>query len=120
MAEDDSQRTEEPSGKRRDEARAEGRVPHSVEISSSAVLFAALVIASRHATGTVDALREIMRQSLLGLSRSDLTPDQIGELLHRMTTGSAAVVAPVLGATAVAALAANIAQTGFLLVPKRL
>jgi flagellar biosynthetic protein FlhB len=120
MAEDQSQRTEEPSAKRRDEARAEGRIAQSVEITSSAVLLAALIVASRQGPATVGALRDMMRRSLVGLSTNDLTPGQVAELMGRMLTECASVVAPVLAATATIALAANFAQTGFLFLPKRL
>jgi flagellar biosynthetic protein FlhB len=119
MAEDASQRTEEPSPKRREEARADGRVPQSVEVTSVSVLLTALLITSRQGPAMLSGLREMMRRNLLGLSNSDLTPAQVIDIGRHLVIDTFAIVAPILGATALVALAANFAQTGFMFVPKR-
>src|SRR5262245_9849025 len=102
MAEDADNRTEEPTPKRREEARAEGRIPQSVEITSAAVLLAALLAAWRQSGDMIGALRESMRRSLAQVSAADLTPADLAGVLHGMLQDGLAVVGPVLAVTAVA------------------
>jgi flagellar biosynthetic protein FlhB len=120
MADDQTTKTEEPTAKRREDARAEGQVPQSVEVTSAAVLMAALLMMSQRGGDAIGTLREMMRRSLLAASASDLTPAQVGQVMRGMVTDAFAVVAPVLAVTAVVGLAATVAQTGFRIVPKRL
>ena len=74
MAEDAANRTEEPTPKRREEARADGRIPQSVEITAAAVLLAALLATWRSGDAVIGGLRESMRRSLMTVSKVDLTP----------------------------------------------
>ncbi len=120
MAEDAASRTEEPTPKRREEARADGRIPQSIEITSATVLLAALLATWRSGEEAVGSLREAMRRSLLTISRADLTPASLGDVLHGMLQDISAVVVPILGATAVAGLAATVAQIGFQFHAKKL
>ncbi|MCC6850364.1 MAG: flagellar biosynthesis protein FlhB [Deltaproteobacteria bacterium] len=120
MAEDAANRTEEPTPKRREEARADGRIPQSAEITAATVLLAALLAAWRSGDAAIGSLREAMRRSLVAVSKLDLTPAQLGDVLHGMLQDVAAVVVPILAATAVAGVAATVAQIGFQLHGKRL
>jgi len=120
MADDAADKTEEPTAKRQEEARAEGRIPQSVEITSAAVLLAALLATSRSGEGAVAALRESMRRNLFAITATDLTPAALGHTLQGMLGDCVAVVAPILLATGVAGLAATIAQIGFQIHAQRL
>lgn len=120
MADDRANRTEEPTPKRREEARAEGQVPQSVEVTSAAVLMAALLVVSQRGGDAIGVLRAMMRRSLLAVSAGDLTPGQLAELLRGMVTDSVTVVGPVLAVTAVVGLAVTVAQIGLRVVPKRI
>lgn len=120
MAEDAASRTEEPTPRRREEARADGRVPQSAEITAATVLLAALVATWRSGDAAVGSLREAMRRSLGAVARLDLTPAALGDILHRMLQDVATVVVPILAATALAGLAATVAQIGFQVSGKRL
>src|SRR6185295_16220305 len=119
MAEDRTARTEEPTPKRREEARAEGQVAQSVEVTSAAVLIAALLTLSQRGPEAVGALRAMMSRGLAAASTSDLTGAQIAQVMRGMVTDSVAVVGPVLLATAVVGVLATVAQIGFQVVPKR-
>jgi flagellar biosynthesis protein FlhB len=120
MAEDAANRTEEPTPKRREEARADGRIPQSVEITSATVLLAALLATWRSGDAAIGALRESMRRSLLAVSAYDLTPAALGDVLHGMLQDILAVVSPILIATAIAGIVATVAQVGFQVHGKRL
>ena len=120
MAEDAANRTEEPTPKRREEARADGRIPQSVEITAATVLMAALLATWRSGDGMIVGLRESMRRSLLGVTKLDLTPAQIGDLLTGMLHDITGVVIPILATTAVAGFVATVAQIGLLFHGKRI
>ena len=120
MADDKETRTEEPTAKRREDARAEGQVPQSVEVTSAAVLMAALLVVSQRGGDAIGVLRAMMRRSLLAASAADLTPGQVAEVMRGILTDSMVVVGPVLAVTAVVGLAVTVAQIGLRIVPKRL
>src|SRR6266481_3475201 len=98
MAEDVHSKTEEPTPKRRDEARAEGQVPQSAEVTAAAVLFAAVFAMSNRGPALVGALREVMRR---------LASDTVG------------AVWPILAVTGTVGLVVTTAQVGFRFLPKR-
>jgi flagellar biosynthetic protein FlhB len=120
MAEDAASRTEEPTPKRREEARADGRIPQSVEITSATVLFAALLATWRSGDAAITGLRESMRRSLLAVSKLDLTPAALGDVLTGMLHDLTAVVIPILSVTAIAGFTGIVAQIGFQFHGKRL
>lgn len=120
MAEDAASRTEEPTPKRREEARADGRIPQSAEITAATVLLAALLATWRSGDAAIGSLREAMRRSLVAVTKLDLTPAQLGDVLHGLLRDVTAVVIPILTATALAGFAASVAQIGFQLSGKRL
>src|SRR6185369_7481721 len=120
MAEDAANKTEEPTPKRREEARAEGQVPQSVEVTAAAVLLTAVIAFSRQGPAMVGALREMMRRSLLAASTTDLTPVQAGTILRGMVGDAVAVTWPILAFTGAVGLAVTAAQVGFRIVPKRI
>src|SRR5690349_6649536 len=120
MAEDDASRTEEPTPKRREEARADGRIPQSIEITSATVLLASLVATWRNGDEAVGSLREAMRRSLVAITKMDLTPASLGDILTGMLHDVQAVVLPILTATAIAGFVATVAQIGFQVHAKKL
>jgi flagellar biosynthetic protein FlhB len=120
MAEDVHSKTEEPTPKRREEARAQGQVPQSVEVTAAAVLLAAVVVMSHRGPALVGALREMMRRSLLAASASDFTPAQMGEVMRQLAGDTVSTVWPILAVTGSVGLAVTIAQVGFRFLPKRI
>jgi flagellar biosynthesis protein FlhB len=120
MAEDNANRTEEPTPRRREEARADGRIPQSVEITAATVLLSALLATWRNGDVAIGSLRESMRRSLLAVGKVDLTPAALADVLSGMVHDMQAVVVPILSVTAIAGLTATVAQIGFQFHPKRL
>src|SRR5262249_17170617 len=120
MAEDVANKTEEPTPKRREEARAEGQIPQSVEVTSAAGLLTAVLVGSQHGPIMVNARREMMRRDLLAATAVDLTPAHVGQLMRGMLDDGLAVAWPVLAFTAAIGLTVTTAQVGFRLYPKRL
>jgi flagellar biosynthetic protein FlhB len=107
------ERTEQPTGKRLEQAREQGQVPRSVELSTAAVLL--LAGAGLHFMGGRLGLQlhDLMRSGL-SLSREDSLDESravgifANELMHAIIT-----CAPLLGLTLVAAFLAPIAIGGW-------
>jgi flagellar biosynthetic protein FlhB len=111
--ENGQEKTEQPSGKRIEQAREQGQVPRSIELSAAAVMLLAgggLHFMGSH-LGT--QLHDLMRAGL-SLSHEDTTDESravnifAGELMHAML-----VCAPLLGLTLAAAFLAPIAIGGW-------
>jgi flagellar biosynthetic protein FlhB len=122
MAEDrdTANRTEEPTPKRREEALAEGQVPRSIEVTSTAVLLAALVALSQSGDAAMRSLRTMMRDGLLSVNRADLTLADVSDLTQGIATSCVAVVGPVMIATLVVAIVSSALQVGLRFLPKKL
>ena len=74
MADEDlSNKTEEPTPRRREKAREEGQVAKSSEVTASAVLLTGVIAMSQWGGTTAYDLREAMRRSLTSIGHVDLT-----------------------------------------------
>ena len=115
MAEDsDLEKTEDPSPRRLEEARQRGQVARSHELVTFAVVatgFAAVIFTG---SSMLTALKQVM-VSNLHIDRATLI-DLNQMLIHLSAAGMAGLMAvlPVLGATAVAAVLASVALSGWL------
>ena len=115
MAEHDSdqERTEQPTPKRLEEARKEGQVPRSMELSTAAVLLVAGGALRMFGAGAGVSLAEVMRSALtLSTDRSLdarlAVPTLATDIVHAFVA-----CAPIFGLTLVAALAAPLALGGW-------
>jgi len=124
MAEEDlSNKTEEPTPRRREKAHEEGQVARSAEVTAATVLLTCVIAMSQWGGETSRDLREAMRRSLNGIASADLTPAQAGHALYEAGTVIVDATLPVILAMALAGLVSNIAQVGVgwypqLLLPK--
>ncbi len=117
MAENDFERTEQPTAKRLEDARKKGQVPRSPELSAAAVLLIA--------GAGLQMLGKFMGGQLLAIMRSGLSlsreqsVDETLALAGLSASMSHALLAclPLLGLTAVAAMAAPLALGGWNLSP---
>ncbi len=115
MAENDNEqeRTEKPTGKRLEKARAEGHVPRSPELTAAAVL---LVTAGalHFLGGSIGAtLLDIMKSALSVSSAEALDPSLALSAASSELSRGLLVCAPVFGLTLVAALVAPLALGGW-------
>src|SRR5581483_3538593 len=110
---DSSEKTEEPSSKRLEEARKQGQVPRSTDLNTAAVLLLAgggLRMMGGH-MGV--QLHDLMRSGL-SISREDALDEShalgimANEVMHAMLA-----CAPILGLTLIAAIAAPMAIGGW-------
>jgi flagellar biosynthesis protein FlhB len=113
MAENDMERTEQPTQKRIDEARKKGQVPRSVELNTAAVVLIAggalHLLGARLTGGMMDLMR-----SGLSLTRDQALNESLAAPMFADSVLSAIItIAPLLGLTVVAALAAPMLLGGW-------
>lgn len=109
------ERTEQPTPRRREEARRRGEVPRSAEVAAAAALLGALLGLRTCWLSLLEAARD----SILGFFQASLSwqpsvPSASQALLLGLAQ-AAQMALPAAGGAIVAALAANLGQTGFLI-----
>lgn len=121
MAADSYQeRTEQPTPKRRQEARRRGQVPRSRDLSTALVLISGLGLVAVWGPWAAGRIQDLMR-AWLGLLRPGLLqPGDLAPLLLNRGIALLGLAAPVLAGLSLASLAAATVQGGFLFAPQRL
>lgn len=115
MPEDKSKKTEKPSAKKRQEARKKGQIPKSAEVSSVAVLMAALFVIY-FTSGTIyRQLTGIMTDSFIEAGQVALGNPDFHEVLISKGRQVLIVVAPIMLAVFAAALLSNFFQVGMVI-----
>ena len=72
MAEDFGEKTEAPTPRRRQEAREQGQIARSQDLSSAALLVGAMVLLKACGPDVVAALRQLMTEGLSARTLSDV------------------------------------------------
>lgn len=120
MAEDSGDKTEAPTQRRRDEAREQGNVARSADLTASAVLVGGMVLLNWYGQNLFGAMSNVVRK-MLG-------PEWLGNVdVHSATDGVVAsismvcrAVAPLMIGMMLIAVVINIAQVGLHLTPEKL
>src|SRR5690349_15160304 len=111
MAEDFGDKTEAPTPRRREEAREQGNVARSPDLTSSALLLAGLVLLNWTGTGLLSALGTMVRDMLSGQSLAAVKTDTFGQQgVLPALIGIAKAIAPLFGGLVLVAVIANVAQ----------
>jgi flagellar biosynthetic protein FlhB len=113
-AQDDSQKTEEPTARKLSEARKKGQIAQSKEVSNFAALlgltFMVTLLAPFMALQLFGSMSRVVDQA--GLVHVDAA--STGEILFDLTLDSLLALSPVFGLCIVLALLANLGQSGLL------
>ncbi len=120
MAEDFGDKTEAPTQRRREEAREQGNVACSPDLTAAALLLGGLVLLNWTGSGLLKALAELVSQMLSQASLAAVNPDDFGRGVLWNLAGIAKALVPLLGGLVVVAIVANVAQVGFHLTPDKL
>ena len=119
MAEDsDLERTEPASPRRLDQAREQGNVPHSRELSTLAVLMASVGVIAALGVFMFRGLHRVMHNSLSFDTGDIATPAMMGRNLMEAGTDGLLLFLPLALAVVVAAIAANVLVSGWVFSPK--
>ncbi len=121
MAEDDSEKTEAATPRRKQEAREEGRVAKSADLTAALSLLAAVVLLHNFGLQLLAGMRLTVETMLTsGMASNPTRPDDItGSFAYVLRLAVAGAAPLILSITAVA-LVASVGQVGFVLTSKPL
>jgi flagellar biosynthetic protein FlhB len=120
MAESLEDKTEQPTPRRREKAREEGRIARSNDLTTAVLLLGCLVLLSLFGGGLVQAMRSVISRLLSADALGDLSLESLGPTAQQSLAGVAIAAAPLLLGLVAIAVAVNLAQVGFFFSPKRL
>lgn len=120
MAESTGDKTEAPTPRRRQEAREQGNIARSHDLTSSALLIGSLFLIKWFGPKLILTLRDVVGQQLSAASMSNLNAHAVGEQIVHCLAKVSVAVAPMLGGAAFIVIVANVAQVGFNFSPQRL
>ena len=120
MAEDSGDKTEVPTARKREEAREQGMVARSTDLTSAAMLLGGLVLLKKFGSPILIALRGLLQsmlseKSLSQVNANTATNHLVGELIP-----VAVSMLPLFGGLIVLAIVVNVAQVGFRITPDKL
>lgn len=103
------ERTEKPTGRRRQRAREEGQFAHSQELTSAVTIAVGLVTLS-YSLGSANGFKSLLTSVLTTSVTKDLSSGLLAQMMRQTGIFFLMTIAPVAAATAVAALVCNVAQ----------
>src|SRR5687767_6807183 len=118
MASEDGDKTEAPTPKRRQEAREQGNIARSVDLTAALLMIGSMLMLKNYGINLLTALKAFMEHSLSAGSIADQTP---GNVLLDFVRGLAAVglaMAPMMLGLMVIAVLSNVFQVGLMLSSK--
>ena len=120
MSDDFGDRTQQPTERRRREARARGEVARSAELVAASVLLMTTAALWWLGPQVADALARAMRDGLSSVPPSSLTAETVAQTMTLLATRLAVGVVPLLLIALAAAALGSLVQTGFLWTPAAL
>jgi flagellar biosynthetic protein FlhB len=116
----EQERTEAATPRRRQKAREEGHVAKSREVISSGLFLGILLFFTFSGTSLCQHMLELSRHALTTLESVEVSPAGVHLLFVDYLSQITSMLLPLLLTTFVLALATNVLQTGFLLLPQGL
>lgn len=120
MAENNGDKTEAPTPRRRTEAREQGQIARSHDLTAAILILAAMMLLNAFGPHLVAALRSLLTELLSSGSLADTRPGPATDAALRAVFLIAGAIAPLLLGMAIIAILANLAQVGFNFNPERL
>ncbi|MEZ0267539.1 MAG: flagellar biosynthesis protein FlhB [Phycisphaerae bacterium] len=120
MAETDGDKTEAPTPKRRQEAREQGNVPRSTDLTSAVMMLGGLILLNYYGAGIVGALKNVMDRLLGRESLANLDPSSASGTAYGSIMAVGAAIAPMFIGAVVIAVTVNVAQVGLSFNMKKL
>lgn len=114
MAEENQERTEEATPKRRSESKDKGQVAKSRDLSSVAILGAAIIYFYFNASDMLKKIMTMLSKNLHRASSMSFSPNEITALCAELTLQFFYILYPLMLTVVIASLFSNILQTGFI------
>lgn len=110
----DTEKTEQPTGKRLSEARGKGNIAFSPDLNNAASLLFGFVVLYVLGINTYNGMSNTMKSSLGNLVCKDLTPDSLLHIIITQVYELMKILSPLLGGFLLIGLAASYLQVGFM------
>ncbi len=121
MPEDIGERTEAPTPRRRQEAREEGNVPKSQDLSAGISLLGAVLLLKFFGLSLFGGMKALMEYALSSAGTADAsTPSDVGHALTATYAIAAKLAAPVILGLLLLGVVGALVQVGVLVSPKSL
>ncbi len=120
MAEDFGDKTEAPTPRRREQAREQGNIARSADLTAAAMLLSVMFLLKAFGGELVGALKNIVRDALGAAALSDLGVETMAADLVRCVVLAAVAMVPLMIGLLVIAVSVNLMQVGFFASSKRL
>ncbi|MDQ3440960.1 MAG: EscU/YscU/HrcU family type III secretion system export apparatus switch protein, partial [Planctomycetota bacterium] len=120
MAEEMGDKTEAPTPRRRQEAREQGNIARSPDLTAAVILIGMLMMLKNFGPGLVGGLRAFIQEMLSDVSFQDLSTGSIGTQLLRGLAIAGRALAPMFIGLVVIAIVINVLQVGLFFNTKRL
>jgi flagellar biosynthesis protein FlhB len=114
MSAEDDGKTEDPTGKKVDEARNKGMVGRSTDFNSAFVLLTGTVLIWMFSDRLVTGMRNTMVESFTAIGNFEDIPGMVQDLGRQFYLGILFMLFPIVAGITVVSVAVNIAQGGFL------
>ena len=118
MAEDNQEKSEAPTERKREDSRKEGQVAFSKELSATILLGGFLVLFYFMANPFIENFRDMMTSSFVNLSRQEISINWVGDLFGRSFRKVGSFLISVFVTTLVIGLLASVSQVGFFVTLK--
>ncbi len=120
MAEDNGDKTESPTPRRRAEAREQGNIARSPDLTASVVILGLMMMLKWYGGGLVNALKTLMTEILSGGVLADPSINSIFSVALRSVMMVVRAMAPMLFGALLIAVLINMLQVGFFFSTKRI
>jgi flagellar biosynthetic protein FlhB len=110
---DNESKTEDPTPRRREEARRQGQVPFSAELVGSVVLLAGVIGITNLGPAIGTAMSDVFRHDLPRLFHAEFGTEDARILIGRVAARMLLAMAPLFGVLMAVGIAASLAQVGF-------
>jgi flagellar biosynthetic protein FlhB len=121
MADDSAgDKTEAPTPRRRAEAREQGNVARSVDLTAAVLMIGSMLLLKYYGGNVIESLRAILAQMLSVQSLSNIEPTSMLVDFSRAIVSVALSLLPLMLGLVILAVLSNILQVGFFFNPARL
>jgi flagellar biosynthetic protein FlhB len=120
MPDEYGDKTEAPTPKRRQEAREQGNIPKSQDLTAAILILAVITLLDWFGPRLFTALRDTLMDTLSVGVLADHNPGNLTSLVLHAVIGVSFAMTPVLLGLALLAVICNVGQVGLVLAPKRL
>jgi flagellar biosynthetic protein FlhB len=120
MAEDFGDKTEAPTPRRREEAREQGNVARSTDLTAAALLLGGLVLLNWTGANLFGAMSGLVMRMLSGESLAAVRTETFDRGVIAVLAGIGKALLPLFGGLLLVAVVVNVAQVGFHLSAKKL